>query len=259
MKNNMRKVLYVIVIIASRIDIFFWKMVNFRKKRVLIFTDSRGFEITKWRNRKAPWNSYVSGIKRKYNADIYVCPEKHTTIFDFLFLYKNQLGRVDYIAVIGHLGVVDFSPRAASQAKQVIEFKKHKIENVFGSEFYSDLYNVTEYDVKFEKENTASILKRSLLKRVAEELNKIPNFIWISCNPVINNWRGNYRRERPQNIDLVNDFSIDMCRYLHEKNKIDFTNWSPEDVKKYTCDNIHLSDLGMELIEMRLKSILNAS
>ncbi|MFT7420413.1 MAG: hypothetical protein ACI9QN_001338, partial [Arcticibacterium sp.] len=117
--------------------------------------------------------------------------------------------------------------------------------------------DVSVYQEEYGGEKTASILKRSSLKAVSEKFIKIPNLIWISCNPVLLGWRGNYRRDRPQNINLVNDFSEEMCEYLSGKEKIDLTKWSADEVKKYTCDNIHLSNHGMELIKKCLNLILD--
>ena len=53
---------------------------------------------------------------------------------------------------------------------------------------------------------TSSILdNQQHLQAVAEKFNKIENLIWVSCNPVDLNWKGNYFRERPKNINMVNE------------------------------------------------------
>ena len=256
MKKNIKKLLYLAVNFMSWIYRQFYYLKNFNKPKVLIFTDSRGFEISKISNRKAPFNSYLDYFVKNYRSQVFICPEKHTTFFDF-FDKINRKDLSKFKHIISHVGVVDFSPRPISDINSILKLKKKKITNVFGVDFYKKLLASPHYETKYLGEKTCSIIHENNIPRIAEELNKLENLIWISCNPVINEWKGNYTRERPKNINIVNEKSKSILSNLLDKIKvIDFTDFSKDDVMKYTCDNIHLSPKGMSFLEQEIKNIL---
>jgi hypothetical protein len=256
MKKNIKKLLYLAVNFMSWIYRQFYYLKNFNKPKVLIFTDSRGFEISKISNRKAPFNSYLDYFVKNYRSQVFICPEKHTTFFDF-FDKINRKDLSKFKHIISHVGVVDFSPRPISDINSILKLKKKKITNVFGVDFYKKLLASPHYETKYFGEKTCSIIHENNIPRIAEELNKLENLIWISCNPVINEWKGNYTRERPKNINIVNEKSKSILSNLLDKIKvIDFTDFSKDDVMKYTCDNIHLSPIGMSFLEQEIKNIL---
>ena len=235
--------------------IFLFRVINYKKKRIFIYTDSRGFEITKIYNKKNPFSSYVYSFIRSYKCKVFVCPEKHTTVFDFLYAYYKENKTYDF--VISHIGVVDFSPRPISDIRDILELKKKKITTVFNEEFYNSLINFKGYDTLYNNQRTSAILPESQIKIIAEKFNEIENLLWISCNPVLLNWKGNYRKLRPDNINLVNVKSKMLIEDLKTKKIIDLTNLTPSEVKEYTCDNIHLSEKGMEFIEEKMKELIS--
>jgi hypothetical protein len=256
MKKNLRKIIYLAVNFLSWIYLGFYYLKNSNKPKVLIYTDSRGFEISKMYNRKSPFNSYSNYFIKNYRCDVDICPEKHTTFFDF-FDKINRKDLSNYKHIICHIGVVDFSPRPVSEINNIFKLKKRKIINVFGVDFYKKLIVSPHYETEYLGEKTGSIIHENNIPRIAEELNKLENLIWISCNPVINEWKGNYTRERPKNINIVNEKSKSILSNLLDKiNVIDFTDFSKDDVMKYTCDNIHLSPKGMSFLEQEIKNIL---
>lgn len=258
MKVYLRKIFYVIVNFASYIYLKFYYLKNFNKPRVFIYTDSRGFEISKIFNRKSPFNSYVNHFVKNYRCHAYICPEKHTTIFDFLYvLYlKQKIYKYDYI--ISHIGVVDFSPRPFNDVKPILNLKKHKIEKIFGTELFNLIIDIKPYKSIYFGQQTSSIIIDEFLAVIAEKFNPINNFIWITCNPVDTEWRGNYKRDRPKNINIVNEKSKKLLNMLNSDIKVvDLTSWSLEDIHKFTCDNIHMSKLGMNLIENKIKEKLD--
>lgn len=256
MKQTFRKIIYVIVLVISSVYILIYKLKNFKKKRLIIYTDSRGFEITRMWNRKTPFNSYLLELIKKYNCDVKICPEKHTTFFDF-FYYLDKKKISNYEKVICHIGVVDFSPRTLSGTKKILLKKKNKIERIFGD--YSDFFmNLKDYEIIYKNEKTSSIIHESQISLVANQLNLIPNLVWISCNPTVKGWEGNYKGERPSNINMVNSKSKVLIKELNSKiSVLDLTKWSSSEIKEYTCDNIHLSQKGMIEIERLLTPKLN--
>src|SRR6266540_7088089 len=94
------------------------------KKRILIYTDSRGYYVNEWYCKKNPLFSYIAMLSSSYSVDYSLCDYKHTTLLDFLCDYEEWIGGNKYAAIILHLGVVDFSPRTNRQAQQVLNQKK---------------------------------------------------------------------------------------------------------------------------------------
>lgn len=257
MKNFLRYSAYVIVNIRSASFLYFYKIKNIKKKKIFVYTDSRGFEISRIWNRKSPFDSYLKSLIKNYNCTVFICPEKHTTIFDFLFAYNQQVKSMNYDHVIAHVGVVDFSPRPWTSIANILAIKSHKIIEIFGHEFYNKITDLEIYKIKYLGESTSSILPCVLLPAISEELLSIPKLIWVSCNPVDLNWSGNYRRNRPTNINIVNEKSRVLIKLLNDKTEvIDLTNLTLDEVREYTCDNIHLSAKGMKMIENSIYQII---
>ena len=239
---------YQYVKLKSLIYLSFYKYKNSNKKAMFIYSDSRGFEISKMKNRKSPFSSYIDYFIKNYRCDVYICPEKHTTLFDFLDIIESRKQHYDFI--ISHVGVVDFSPRQAKEIMPILNRKKAKIIRVFGENLYKKLIDVKTYKTEYLGELTSSLVAEEFLGDIAKRLNKIENLIWITCNPVDLNWNGNYSRERPLNINMVNAKSKKLLTLLNDTiDVVDLTNWNIEDIHKYTCDNIHMSNHGMNLIE----------
>lgn len=96
-----------------------------------------------------------------------------------------------------------------------------------------------------------------MIKLFAEEFNKIPNLIWISCNDIDLKWWGNYFRERPLNSEMINIKSKLLLNNLKTNTILDLTNLTNEEIKKYTCDNVHLTKEGSNYILNNLIKIIN--
>jgi len=176
MKKNIRKILYLAVNFLSWIYINFYYLKNFNKPKVLIYTDSRGFEISKISNRKTPFNSYLDYFVKNYRSQVFICPEKHTTFFDF-FDKINRKDLSSFKHIISHIGVVDFSPRPISDINSIFKLKKRKITNVFGVDFYEKLLASPHYETEYLGEKTCSIIQENNIPRIAQELNKLENLI----------------------------------------------------------------------------------
>jgi len=174
---------------------FFWRILNYRKPKIFVFTDSRGFEITKWYNRFSPWNSYIGMLCRNYNVKFVIQPEKHTTIFDFLESNKD-LDFKRFSTIILHCGVVDFSPRPYDDYVKVAESKRDKIIRLFGSDYWVSLIARESLGSVYNGQGTLPLVDEMLARPVFNRLEEMENLLWIPSNRVISDRRGNNWRER---------------------------------------------------------------
>ena len=78
-----------------------------------------------------------------------------------------------------------------------------------------------------------------------DELKKVKKIIYVGINPVINDWRGNYWRDRPESINRQLEQDEKLRNNL---NCIDFSKWSDDDIKHYTVDNIHYNVDGIKKV-----------
>jgi hypothetical protein len=213
------------------------------KPRVLLYTDSRGINVQDCFN----YLHYSTKLLYKCNIDAYLCPHKWTTILDFIDLWK-KVDTTIYDCVILHLGVVDVSPRPQRSMLDVIYPQKKKIfDDVFG-ESTIQKYLHTDLNCEYESDHTINMYSLDMAeKNIIPRLQSIPNLIWIGINKVDKAWRGNYWKDRPQNINIIEDYSSLFSSKL--PNSIDLLNlWKLEHIQHYTFDNIHPSKYGSDFI-----------
>ena len=215
------------------------------EERVLIYTDSRGYEVTKAYNRRNPMSSYVWKLMKDYRCDVFLCPEKSTSLIDFLYFWKRneKKRKVKYRYVILHCGIVDFSPRPESSYESIIRSKMDKIQ----------FLNLDSY---FEKRTTGPLYENELTMSVATIelvenyyvpfLQKIDGLIYIGVNPVIPTWKGHYWRMRPENINEILRFDAIMCKEI--ANIIKLSNWNNSSIMSNTVDNVHYNRKGFGII-----------
>jgi len=86
---------------------------------------------------------------------------------------------------------------------------------------------------------------------IIPQLKNIPNLIMVGCSPVLSDWRGNYWRERPNNMNMILEYS-NICKQSLNT-FIDLSTWSSEEIKLNTIDNIHLSQQGFNHVHKLLK------
>ncbi|WP_448213044.1 hypothetical protein [Colwellia sp. MEBiC06753] len=228
-------------------DAFYQKR-NTDKPKLLIFTDSRGYEVVHPWNRKSAYASYVGELCKKYHVEHVICPEFSTTVIDFLYEYQQRVAAgKQYDAVIAHVGVVDYSPRPVSMLNDMMRTKSHKIKALFPeSEFDFYQYHGEQFaELYFGKPVKNFYSEAFLTEQVLPQLLAINNLIMIGCSPVLENWRGNYWRDRPQNMNMILSYSAH-CRAKLE-HFIDLSTWSESDIKANTIDNIHLSQSGFDV------------
>lgn len=219
----------------------YYRTRNRAKPKLLIYTDSRGFNVISKRG-KTPHESYIDKLQINYYVHYKICPEKYTTIVDFL----NYIQNVDvnsFDAIIMHCGVVDFSPRPLSN---ITLFKNSKSTTLNFKELFesnTDYYQ-NPFDTLYNNEQTINIYsKQYLAETIIPRLKKIPNLIWINSNHFVPGWEGNYTKGRPSNIEnIVDSFDREMAKHIN--NIIDLKKWTISEVKEYTIDNIHFTPAG---------------
>lgn len=244
------------------IDSIYIKFKNYygkllKKPRILIYTDSRGQDLKKLRYKiKKMLPFYAKPLMAHFYIEWHTCPEKHTTILDFLNLYNRSAK--DYYLIILHAGIVDFSPRCQSDAVQIYELKKEIFANIFSEKEVTNYLNST-LGTKYLNEETINLYSKQMAEKyLIPMLLKIPNLLWIGCNNFVKGWEGNYFRERPKNISLVEDYST----LFHNKLPwtINISKWSDQEVKQFTTDNLHLTKSGgielLKKIEIAIKKTL---
>jgi hypothetical protein len=235
---------------------------NIDRPKLLVFTDSRGYEVTQAWNRKSAYASYVGKLCKYYQVDYVICPEFSTTVVDFLYEYQQRKDNgKHYDAVIAHVGVVDFSPRPTSMLDDMMKEKSHKISTLFGDVKITELmqYHKNAFkDLYFGKTVKNFYAQSFLKKQILPKLQAIDNLIVIGCSPVLTDWRGNYWRDRPNDMNMIIDYCSEYKVAL--ANYIDMSELTREEIMEYTIDNIHLSQSGFNyvyhLIKVKLDVLL---
>jgi|GEM_PF-2117325 len=232
---------------------FRWKnFINKSGKKIFFYTDSRGHDVLGHFKRFAR-GSYVEHFFKEYNVTYYICPEKYTMIVDFLVLAeKIDLSQYDYVVL--HCGVVDFSPRPLSNIENVKASKD-------GVGYFDFLFKAnSEYyahptDVEYYNEKTINLYSPAFLRtEVIPKLKKIKNLVWVNSNHFVSGWEGNFKKGRPANINqLVADFDNILVEEL--PNVVNIKDWSDEEVKKFTIDNIHFTKQGFKELYKRINAV----
>jgi len=246
-----------------------------KKFKILIYTDSRGQHVPKGDNHVI-YGKRIARDKR-FEVTLCLCKMKWTTTLDFLeYLKAENIKSYDYDLIVLHTGIVEHSPRHKQTALNsiyenkeygkydyqdfkkrnggIINEKKEIFDEIFGEENMKK-YLESDLGVDYEGDKTINMYSLDMLKNfLLPRLKKIPNLIWISSNKIVPSWNGNYFKERPDNIKLIEKYSELMAQELPWV--LDLNKWSFEEVKKYTCDNMHLSKEGNEYIYDKLMQII---
>ncbi|MFC3714808.1 hypothetical protein ACFONC_01375 [Luteimonas soli] len=241
-----------------------------RKKRVLVFTDSRG------QHKPVGQKHLIFGERLQGDArlevDLFLCPMKWTTTLDFLEMFDDAK-LASYDAIVLWTGIVDWSPRPVSSAinelynnasainlentglntsdysRKVVNNKKGAFDGVFGSE-HMNAHFALPFETMYANERTMNMYglemaRQSLIPRLAG----IRNLIFINANRFVSGWEGDFKKGRPTNIDLTHAYSDVFSDGLANSAKIiDLRKWSDDQVKHYTCDNIHVTKAGSDYI-----------
>lgn len=220
------------------------------RPRILLYTDSRGTNIP----GHLDYKHYGARLDDQFAVDAFYCPEKWTTILDFWKLTRS-ISLKDYDVVILHAGIVDASPRHQQILLSKIYPEKRDIfDEVFGSKAMQDhLKGDLGCDYEGDKTNNMYSLQMAI-DSLVPKLRTIPNLIWIGCNRVLTDWRGNYWKDRPKNIRIVEEYSKTFVARLPIT--VDLSSWTEEEVRLFTFDNIHLNQAGSDIVYERLCSLI---
>ena len=215
---------------------------NSGKTSLLVYTDSRGYDVA-GKTGKNPFKSYLGSLISKYQVNYKICPEKYTTILDFLDFYEQQTAKYDF--VIMHCGVVDFSPRPVSNIENV---KASKLHNPYFKHVFAE--NTAHYQTflgpKYKDEELTTIYSHLYFQEhIGPRLKAIKNLIWINSNDFVKGWEGNYTKGRPVNIaEVVKSYEALMYKYVG--GYINLGNWGDFEIKQNTIDNIHFTSTGFD-------------
>ncbi|RLA76456.1 MAG: hypothetical protein DRG78_18995 [Epsilonproteobacteria bacterium] len=218
-----------------------------KKSKLLIYTDSRGFLVNCLTCNKTPKESYIQKLSKNYNIDFQICPHKHTTLLDFLEFVENKDLSM-YSNIIIHLGIVDFSPRPISQKNMVFTKKRHIADKLFPNSHMSIKY----YSEQYENETTFSLydihfFNEFIIPKI-DSISKKVDIIWLGLNSVDLTWRGNYFKDRPQNINEIltyqNSILDTLCKLNSSVKYININELNNFNAREHTLDNMHLSKRG---------------
>ncbi|MBA5778051.1 DUF115 domain-containing protein [Stappia sp. F7233] len=237
--------------------------------KILIFTDSRG----QHKPRGQDHDMFGDMLKKTsdFDVEMILCPMKWTTTLDFLE-YIESREKQYYDKIILQTGIVDWSPRPQSNAindlynrreelnvenislntrdynKKIVNNKKKLFDRLFTEErIVSHLNN--PFGTIFEGEDTINMYSERMLEDcLLPKLMDIENLIFINSNIFVPGWEGDFKRGRPANIKLTENYSRIMRDALGPERVVDLLRWSEEETQLYTCDNIHLTKSGNEYI-----------
>ena len=224
------------------------KLRNHKKEKALFFTDSRGFLLGSFISYKNGFlNPLTNYLNKNFCVDYRINKYKYTTYLDFIRDYDDQeLEKYNYIILI--LGVVDFSPRIATEAATIREAKLSSISANLsrGSSF---LDSETLYD----GEETDSIINHDVVEFLKQRLSKYRDkIILVNTGIVDSEWAGNYWRSRPKNMNTFLAREREFASNISDK-VIDVSDISPS---LYTVDNIHYSSEGFQILLYKLRNFI---
>lgn len=249
----MKNILTTFQVKAFQLIFYLYNLKNINKKKILIFTDSRGFEITKKRNKRNPFSSYIYLLSKSFRCSAIVCPKKHTSLIDFIeYIENKKLKKYEYIIL--HCGIVDFAPRPKSSYFDMKQAKIKFLKKKGWLHYFSEIE--ANPGLEYEGEPTFQFFsERFLLEEVMPIIEKNNNIIYISTNCVIPNWRGTYWKERPSNIN--DQMQLDLIVRNRTRNVIDLSIWNKEEIKEFTVDNIHLNKNGFNYIYEEISRLIH--
>jgi|GEM_PF-1861112 len=247
-------------------------------KKLLIYTDSRGQHTPRGQN----YDVFAVRLAKRgdIEANLLLCPMKWTTTVDFLD-YISRVPPNTYDYIILQTGIVDWSPRPQPSAindlydnktpinlgndqlntrdysKKVINNKKHLFDDIFTEkEMLAHLSK--DLGVEFEGHPTINMYSLEMAEKyLLPRLQAIDNLLYINSNRFVPGWKGDHARGRPANIGITENYSALFRDALGPEKVIDLLGWNHEDIQRYTCDNIHLTEAGSDLVYEEICRRLN--
>jgi len=222
------------------------------KLKLLLYTDSRGNNV----RGGDDYAHYPAELSRMHQVEAHLCPHRYTTTLNFLELWQRRQDE-GFDAVVLHTGIVDAAPRPRSSAGRDVYLPNRAIcDEVFGPGAVAE-HIQRGLGVDYEGEPTANLYDLEMAGRhLLPRLRAVPNLIWIGGNRFPAGWRGNYRRDRPSNVNLLVDYFALFAEQLPRV--VSLADWTDADVKQYTCDAVHPNRAGSAIILHRLRGHLEA-
>ena len=220
--------------------------------KVLYFSDSRGFLVGSYLGYKNHFrNHIVSALNNKFAVKIEINKNSHTTLADLFSEFSiEELNSFDLL--IFHLGVVEFSPRRKLDALRIRNAKLEKLGKLESVKNFSEKFGFTQaldtrIEAEYENNDTDSIINEDLYNKYMQKIESINiPIIAITTQPILDDWKGNYWRARPSNmnsfLELEREFWCKITPYVVKL---------PDDeclIKKFTMDNIHPTSLGFQYL-----------
>jgi hypothetical protein len=215
-----------------------------RGKRILLITDSRGLNLT-----RRPFMTYADWLSCCFRVDKLIYPRKWTTVAD-LHELLNAVDRTQYDVIIAHVGISDFSPRSKSSVSAIYEAKRLAYDSLFGRPVMSR-HLEGDLQVAYEGEVTSNMFSLAMLHdSFVPWLASFEHLIYVTGNPILKDWAGDYWRRRPENIEVANDY----MRALEAALPRTFScmDWSVAEVMRHTTDSVHLNARGHAFYGRRL-------
>lgn len=246
--------------------------------KLLIYADSRGQHTPR---SGTPYEIFTKKLANRSDIDakIFLCPMKWTTTIDFLDVVE-QFPVETFDRVILYTGIVDWSPRPQFSAindlydnqklantenlnlntdeysRKVINNKKSSFDNIFSEEAMR-AHLGSDFGVNFERKPTINMYSLGMARdRLLPRLARIENLIFINSNRFVMGWKGDHARGRPINIALTEQYSALFRDTLGAERVVDLLAWDESDVRRFTCDNMHLTKEGSEYIYREICSML---
>ena len=239
-------------------------------KKILVFTDSRG----QHKPRGGEYLIFAERLRdeiKDTHVDLVLCPMKWTTTLDF-FEYAEQFDISKYDWVILYTGIVEWSPRPQLSAlndlynnldvkntkhwfensidysQKITNNKKSAFDFLFGEVNIKSYLN-KPFEVEYEGQPTINMYSLEMAENsVAPKLKSFKNLVFVNSNRLLPDWEGDFKRGRPKNINVTHEYSDIISKFFDESRLIDLRVWNAEEIKKYTCDNMHLTKDGSDWI-----------
>jgi hypothetical protein len=168
-----------------------------------------------------------------------LAPHNFTTLLDFVKFLECNDEKFD--AIVAHVGIVDFAPRPVSSYQNMISSKLKVMEELH-------LYtNGTRYDEIYESEHTISFADDAYIQEISSRLQRYKNIVFVNTNLVNLEYRGNYWRPRPENINLQKNLELKFLRNFNGL-VVDMDKAICDRQQEFTVDNVHLNRKGHRLL-----------
>jgi len=142
-----------------------------------------------------------------------------------------------------------FKTRKFSNNK-IVNRKKPILDSLFSEATILEHF-ARPFAEEYEGSKTINLYSQQMmLDHIVPRLRELKNLMFISSNDFCRGWDGDFGKQRPSNIFMIEEYSKILCREL--PNVVNLHQWTQEDVKRFTCDNLHLSAEGSDWIFLRV-------